>query len=139
MMPRSADVTALARKAGWGFDNLTVTAQVEPDDHTSVKEFDCYTPKEIAAWYRSEWHYVGVTVTITDRHGNVWGESSLWGVEYGRYTDTDENDTVTGTRDIDPLTGDYPVPDLIAQAFADVRQRLANLPVITSTPTGDKS
>lgn len=75
---------------------VVFTVRVEPDYSTHTGDFDCYTPKQVAAFDRGEWGFVGIipAVEITDGMATVTIECpSLWGIEYGDipYTDDDDN------------------------------------------------
>lgn len=103
---------------------------VDYDGDLTEPEGDGFTPKQVEAFQRGEWHYVGVGVTpviagielddLTD---------TLWAVEYGYYTLTDEDDNVTGTAslDLDELIKVHPVPDMISEAKRTLKDRIAGL------------
>jgi hypothetical protein len=63
---------------------LTIRATIVPDNDTSPTDFDCYTEKQIEAYNRGEWRFVGVVVSIhldditLDDHA-----ASLWGCDCG--------------------------------------------------------
>ncbi|MEV4454454.1 hypothetical protein [Microbispora sp. NPDC049633] len=98
-------------------DGITYRVDVYPDTDATPNDADCYSPADIAAWRRDDWHFVGVVVTPIVNGVEIGGaDASLWGLQYGwapswrRYIDTDE------------LVGEYPVPDMIA----DIAGRLAD-------------
>lgn len=119
---------------------LTWHVQLEPDESLNAMgepEGDGYTPAQVAAFRAGDWEYVIVVVTPRlagldlDRFRQVLG-----GVEHGRVTLTDEDDNVTGIRMIDldyMIAGmpdddpGYPVPEMIAEARADMAAKLPAL------------
>lgn len=128
------DITDRVHALGWQTTGLTVRAYTVADEDSLPEDSECYTPTQLAAWSQGEWRYVGVVVTVTGAHGFEWGRCSLFSVECGWWTDTNENDTVTSARAIDPLTDpDHPLPDIIVEAMNDVAKRIATytLPKIT--------
>jgi hypothetical protein len=121
------DITDRVHALGWRTAGLTVRAYTIADEDSSPLGEDCYTDTQKSAWRRDEWCYVGVIVTVTDAQGFEWGSDSLFGVEAGTWTDTDESDTVTGTRTLDPLTNpDHPLPTMIPEAMANAAKRIAS-------------
>jgi hypothetical protein len=105
-------------------DGWTITVDTQPDSESSTADADCYTRAQIDAWKRDEWSFVGCVVTAS-REGITLGHASLWGMESGRYTYTDEDDTVTGTGFVGPYT--EAVDDLITEAITDGAATLAKL------------
>lgn len=119
------DITARVHAAGWTTAGLTVTAYTLADETASPADADCYTKTQIDAWDRGEWRYVGVVIAVTDENGFEWARDSLWSVESGWWTDTDDDDNVTGERQLDPLTDpDHPLPDMIPEVMAEAANRL---------------
>src|SRR5216683_3981349 len=118
-------------------DGLSYRIEVEPDYASTPYDADCYTPKQIEAWKRDDWQYVGVTVTpYLDGLGmDLPGENSLWGLEWGSLPQTTEDDRVIGQSwiDLDYMiigTPDhpeyaYPVPEMIAEARGNLAESLA--------------
>ena len=85
----------------WG--PFQVKATLYPDWDSSTDDADCYTPKQVEAWRNDEWSFVGLEVTVSF-NGREIGSNSLWGIEHGHYTMTDEDDNVTGEEYLNPLS-----------------------------------
>jgi hypothetical protein len=64
----------------WG--PFFMEAAIYPDIEAKPTDYECYTPEQIEAWKRDEWHFVGIVVEVRFE-GRVVGEDSLWGLEYG--------------------------------------------------------
>jgi hypothetical protein len=112
---------------------------VMDDEQPDAPDDDGATPAQVRAYQRGDWYYAGVIVTpVISGQRVTEADQSLWSVEYGRYTLTDENGNVTGeiVIDLDSLVNGqksadgtevyepYPVPDLIAEAKAELRAGL---------------
>jgi hypothetical protein len=82
------------------------------------------TAQQLAAYMREDWGYVGLIVKVS-REGVELGVSSLWGIEYGYYTYTDEDDNVLGHGYVGPYT--EAVDDCIAEAIEDAKATLSRL------------
>lgn len=60
---------------------FTIRAVIEPDSDTKPTDFeDCYTPQQIAAWKRDDWHFVGLVfgvyvddIKLSDHAASLWG------------------------------------------------------------------
>ena len=112
---------------------LSWRVTLDADEFYSKPEGDGYTARQVAAFKAGEWSYVVVGVTpIIDGVTLPDVTETLGGVEYGTYVLTDEDDNVTGTREIDldyliagmPEDDEgYPVPEMIREA----KSRLASL------------
>jgi hypothetical protein len=80
--------------ARWDEGGLYLTARTVEDGDASARDFDRYSKRQIAAFNRGEWCYVGVVVTaeyISHHEGRIpqyseVGSASLWGIE----SDSDE-------------------------------------------------
>ena len=105
-------------------DGWTLTVFTQQDHDSSPRDADCYTAEQVAAFDRDDWYFVGVIVKAS-RHGIVLGEASLWGIESGYFTYTDEDDNVTGHGRVGPYT--EAVDDLIVEAVDDAKANLASL------------
>lgn len=109
---------------------LSWRVTLDQDYDITAPDGDGYTATQRAAFGR-DWYYVTVGVTPVIGGCELDGATQyLSAVEYGKYTVTDEDDTVTGTvyLDLDSMIngqvddGDagYPVPDMIAEAKAEL-------------------
>ena len=115
---------------------LSWLVTVDYDQDLTEPEGDCYTPKQVEAFQRGDWHYVVVGVTPVVAGVELDDLADYLGaVEYGRYVLTDEDDNVTGTVYLgldDMLNGHdgypgHPVPDMISEAKATLKGKLASL------------
>lgn len=82
-------------------------------------------PLVVRWWRQDRWTFVTVVVQVEDPDGRDWGLATLGALESGTFPYM--IDYATGevtSRDIDPLTEDYPVPDLLDDALRDARQAL---------------
>jgi hypothetical protein len=120
------DVTERARAAGWQLpDGWTVRASVEHDDTvTDPRNDEPNNPLIVRMW---------------NLGAHEWGDASLWGVEAGTYpVEINAETGVVTTREINPLTEDYPLSELIPEALEMAQETLSLLmaadPVITYTP-----
>lgn len=80
-------------------------------------------PLVVRWWREDRWMFVTVVVQVEDPDGHGWGIATLGAVEAGTFPYL--IDYATGqvtSRDINPLTEDYPVPELIIEALHDARQ-----------------
>ena len=74
--------------AQWRDGDLWYTARTAHDGDSHPKDYDCYSKKDITAFNRGDWSYVGVIVKA-ERPANddamcEWievGSASLWGIE----------------------------------------------------------
>lgn len=107
-------------------DGFELSARLYYDSDSTPDDYDCFTPKQVQAWRNDEWQFVGLVITASIA-GTELGRASCWSVESGLWTDTDENDNVTGTRVLDPLRDDDYLNDLIPEAIADARANLARI------------
>lgn len=124
---------------------LSYKIAVVPDLDSSPDDADCYTATQKAAWARDEWSYVGVIVTpVVNGTELLDFDDSLWGLEYGDFTMTDEDDNVTGRTwlTLDAFTTEtvhemadgtekrfpaYPVPDMISEVQHKLRDGLGGV------------
>lgn len=110
---------------------LAYSVTVDYDYAYDRPEGDGFTPKQIEAFQRNDWHYVCVQVTpVIDGDPIEMARTGLGCVEYGYFTSTDEDDNITkqywidldsyinGTTDEDGKEHweAYPVPDLLDEA-----------------------
>jgi len=106
-----------------GIERYDFQIEIVHDGDVHPGDSDCYTDKQVAAWKNDEWQFVGVDVVPT-RHGvTVYGaREALFGVEYGDYLLTNEDDNVTGRKDIgrDELL-EHPIKEMaeLAASTAD--------------------
>jgi hypothetical protein len=110
---------------------LSYYVEVFPDYDSSPDDADCYTLMQRVAFKSGEWSYVGVVVTpVIDGDAIEMCSDSLWGLEYGHYLCTDEDDNEKSWLwiDLDAMINGqgeaydaYPVPDMIEE----VRSQLA--------------
>lgn len=100
-------------------DGFEIDARLVPDPDTDPRDYDCYDADQVAAFRLDCWQFVGVIVSAS-RAGVELGSSSLWAVEYGDMPGVD--DFVNPLADVH----DY-VDDLIPEAIAEARKRLAEL------------
>lgn len=75
-------------------NTLTVTAYLLNDYDSSPRDADCYSGEDIAAWESGAWQFVGIVVEVTNERGEVVGEDSIFGMEFGQWSDG---------RDLNPL------------------------------------
>jgi hypothetical protein len=112
-------------------DGFDINAVLVPDTDTSTDNYDCYTPKQVAAFNRHEWSFVGTIVTASK--AGILGCASLWGSEHGFYVVTDEDDNEIRTEWVSPLDGDGDDfingygPGLIDEAIAIAQAKLKEL------------
>jgi len=107
-------------------DGFSLRAEKIYDEDSRPSDYECYTPKQVAAWERDEWEFVGLVVTASVENVEL-GSSSLWSIESGRFVCTDDNDNVTEIRNCDPLyDGDY-INEISAEAVAVARNNLARI------------
>lgn len=116
------DLKDLEPEQGWDLKMyLDHDPFVTPDDDEGI------TAKQREAWNKDEWCYVNVLVKVF-REGIELGSYSYGGIEYGWFTETDENDNVTGSRHIgiDNII-DYVGGELAGEAIWHAEQTLRNL------------
>ncbi len=112
---------------------LTYRVDILPDYSTVPSDDDGITSAQRAAWHADAWRYVGVAVTPIIASCDLdFASESLWGLEYGTFTNAAEDDTVTGEREITAktLAREYPGPDLIAEVRAQLAGTLG--PVVAA-------
>ena len=107
-------------------DGWTVSVDTAHDDAIGnlADEYDGFTSAQVDAWKRNEWTYVGCIVRVS-REGVELGSASLWGLEHGYFTYTDEHDNVTGHGWVGPYA--EAVDDLIAEAIDEAKATLRKL------------
>mgnify|MGYP001067853107 CR=1 FL=1 len=115
-------------------DGLDINLLIEHDPWTTPEDYDGMTPKQIAAWKDDDWHYVSATVTLS-LNGVEIGSASYGGLEFGTFLNTNDNDEITGTTEIDEdqvweYVGDELAGEALSNAydFSDAMQawRVAN-------------
>lgn len=77
---------------------FTIAAVVHHDPDMRPTDFDCYSPKDIDAWNRGEWSFVGIVLSAFV--GDVCVAeyaASLWGIDCN-YPGSD-NDYLSGCAD----------------------------------------
>ena len=127
--------TSLQAKLGTTFKvgPWTVRLDVRHDEDTTPADSDCYTPKQVAAWHRDEWEFVGI-VAKAYLEGVELGSDSLWGIERGYLPVTDEDDNLTADVDYVDVYDDA-IEGVIAEAIHDAGKtlrRLSSLADVTS-------
>jgi len=75
-------------------NTLTVTAYMVEDNDNTPYDADCYSGADIDAWRADKWRFVGIVVEVTNERGEVVGEDSIFGMEYGEWSNG---------RDLNPL------------------------------------
>jgi len=105
-------------------DGFDIEAGLVYDPDNSVDDFDCYSDEDRGAYFRDDWHYVGMVVTAS-KAGVTLGYSSLWGSEYG---------ILPGVEGwVSPLNGESEHfvngygPQLIAEAIAEAQVKIAEV------------
>lgn len=68
-------------------NTLTVTAYMVEDCDKTPYNDDFYDAADIDAWRADRWQFVGIVVEATNDSGEVVGEDSMFGMEYGEWTD----------------------------------------------------
>jgi hypothetical protein len=90
-----------------------------------------HAPDESVAirwWHEDLWEFVGVLVTVEDISGQEWGNVGLWTVESGHFpVSVDKATGEITAKDIDPLTEDYPLSELIPEALEQAQARLRSI------------
>lgn len=108
-------------------NGYTLTAYVVPDEDCLPDDFDCYTPKQYEAWRTDQWCFVGVFV-VASLDGEELAENSLWGIEFGSFPLTDENDNLKSVSEIDlPSLAESVLPDLITETLQEAENKLSSL------------
>jgi len=123
------DTRTIADKA---IPGLSYKIDVAEDYTASPDDYDSYTPAQKKAWEDGEWFYVGLIVTpvIAGIELDDFTDS-LWGIEWGHLTLTDDAGEVTGHLNIgldleisgSPLYGPH-LPDMIAEVQANLTEGL---------------
>ena len=106
---------------------LAYSVEIVDDSDMSDVEGDGCTPRQISAFRRGDWQYVGVLVTpVIDGDPIETARVSLWGVEYGDYLLTDEHDNEVGRRwlGMDEIINEHPVPEMLDEVKDNVLQQL---------------
>lgn len=115
-------------------DGLDINLLIKHDPWTTPEDYDGMTPKQIVAWKDDQWHYVSATVTLSLNGVEIGGASYL-GLEFGTFLNTNDNDEITGTTEIDEdqvweYVGDELAGEALSNAydFSDAMQawRVAN-------------
>ena len=115
-------------------DGFDITFVIDVDYDTTPEEFDCYTPKQVAAWKNNEWQYVTIGVLVA-RCDIELGSAFISGVEYGEFPITTVNDEVTETAWLDVVEvfenakQDGTFDDLVSDAIAGANLTIAQLAV----------
>ena len=113
---------------------LDVRLTIEPDAWARPDDMDGFTPKQIAAWENDEWCYVSATVTLS-LNGVEIGSATYSSLEFDTFLNTNDDDEITGTTEIDEDTiweyvGDELAGEALSNAyeFSDAMQawRVAN-------------
>jgi hypothetical protein len=105
-------------------DGFDIEAGLVYDYDSTVKDVECYDEETIAAYYRDEWHYVGIIITAS-KAGVVLGQASLWGSEYGILPGVDGWVSPLNGHGDDFVNG-YG-PQLIAEAIAEAQAKIEEL------------
>ena len=102
-------------------------AYVVPDEDCLPSDFDCYTPKQLEAWRNEDWYFVGVYV-VASINGIDLSMSSLWGIEYGEFPLTDENDNLESVTSLDLANlASRVLPYLISEVIQSAENNLEAL------------
>ena len=84
-----------------GMENgLQIWLSFTPDPWTRPDDNDGITPKQRESWSNDNWFYVNAIVTVL-LDGIEVGSASYPGIEFGTFLNTNENDEITGTTEID--------------------------------------
>lgn len=104
-------------------------------------------PLAVRWWRQDRWMFVTVVVQVEDPDGREWGTATLGAVEMGTFpVGIDYTTGEVTSREIDPITEDYPVPELITDALQDARDAVRSHdaagpqvepPAITGAPADD--
>lgn len=110
-------------------DGIKYQVRLLPDYDTTPDDFECYTPKQVAAWKRDEWGFIGVEVSaMLDGLDPAGFSASLWGIDYGYLPITDQDDNLIGeSYDSDEYIRADVVPDLIDEIGRAMKQTLLDL------------
>lgn len=101
-----------------------LTAYVVPDEDCLPDDFDCYTPKQYEAWRTDQWCFVGVFV-VASIDGVELAENSLWGIEFGEFPLTDENDNLESVSSLTLASlAESVLPDLITETIQEAENKL---------------
>lgn len=103
-------------------NGIKFTVETSPDYEARPNDFDCYTPRQIAAYEADEWNFVVVSVELHDE------TEYLGGVESGHYLMTDEDDIgderVWLSPEEDSTILDDMCDELVARLAADTEKRV---------------
>lgn len=124
-LARTADMIAeLEQAAGGSIWRVTPDGSFAcPDSTDGAHQLD--EPLAVRWWRQDRWMFVTVVVQVEDPDGRDWGIATLGAVEAGTFPYMIDYTTGEVTsREIDPLTEDYPVPELITKALNEARQRV---------------
>lgn len=108
-------------------DGFTVVVTKEIDEDASPADGDSYTAKDVQAYDRGDWGYVGITARAY-REGVELGTASLWACEEGYMPDVVERvnafDHTLGEHE-----NDYDIPgDAIEEAKETLAKLMAMMP-----------
>lgn len=101
-------------------DGFRIVAQLVHDSDTKPTDYDCYSDKEIAAWEKDKWCFVGMVLDVW--HGDVrlcHNAASLWGIAINMGEDDSHLNEI--------------LDDLESQALAQAREELARLRAVEIT------
>jgi hypothetical protein len=103
----------------WEDENagVTLTYEIWRDYDSSPEDAECYSPEDVAAWKKDEWHYYGVTVTAT--LGRFSHEEILGGIDAGDYWESPANPLDTESQVMALALEYYPVRAML-DAVQDV-------------------
>lgn len=83
-------------------------------------------PLVVRMWRSDHWRFVGVLVEVLDADGREWGRADLWGVEFGTFPSRIDPETGAVTSvEVDPLTDEYPLSELVPQALEEAQKALS--------------
>lgn len=107
-----------------GFD---LKLKLTPDDFFSPEDDEGLTNKQVEAWNKEEWWFVYAEV-VASRCDVELGAAGYGGIAYGYFTQTDEQDNVTGTVDLDAKSiMAYVGAELAGEAISNAEEKLNEL------------
>lgn len=62
--PQFEAFACIGDSVSWEKNGFTLTATLEEGPDTNVRDYECYTSKQISAWRNDEWLFVGVVVSV---------------------------------------------------------------------------